>query len=152
MNSTHNINQMRWLLYNLMIQNEQEDWVSEAHILIVYKNSDIVAAELCQIGDSYYYYSILITFTFTFKLKHDVRIADIFTTCLQTTLSMSNVLFKRHFMILRLMNRRLIIFSAKFTSFTSFKKLLLMRSIWKHESIFLLHYTIERLQLSVRSQ
>jgi len=48
-----------------MIQNEQEDWVSKAHILTVCENSDIVAAELCQIGDSYCYYSILITSTFT---------------------------------------------------------------------------------------
>ena len=143
---------MRWLLYNLMIWNEQEDWVSEAHILTVCENSDIVAAGLCQVGDSYCYYSILITFTFTFKLKHNVRIADIFITCLQTTLLMSNVLFERHLMTIRLMNRRLIIFSAKFTFFASFRKFSLMRSTQKHESIFLLHYTIERLQLSVRSQ
>ncbi len=152
MNSTHNINQMRWLLYNLMIQNEQEDWVSKAHILTVCENSDIVAAELCQVGDSYCYYSILITFTFTFRSKHDVRIADIFTTCLQTTLLMSNVLFKRHFVALRLTNRRLTIFSAKFTLFASFRKSSLMRSTQKHKSIFLLHYTIKKLQLSVRSQ
>ena len=145
MNSTHNINQMRWLLYSLIIQNEQEDWVSEAHILTVCEDSDIVAAELCQIGDSYCYYSILITSTFTSKLKHNVRIADIFTTCLQTTLSVSNILFKRHFMTLRLTNRRLIIFFTKFTLFALFKKSLLIRSTQKHKSIFLLHYTIERL-------
>jgi len=136
---------MGWLLYNLMIQNEQGDWVPGAHILTAREDSDIVAAGLCQVGDSYCYYSILITSTSTSRSKHGVRIAGIFTTCLQTTPPVSNVLFERHFVALRLANRRSTIFSAKSTPSAPSRKPSLVRPTQKHESTSLLHYTeVER--------
>jgi len=61
------------------------------------------------------------------------------------TLPMNNVLFERHSVTSRLMNRRLTTFSARFTLFALFKKLLLMRPTQKQESTFLLLYIIERL-------
>jgi len=99
MDSTHNTNQMGWLLYNLMIRNEQGDWVPGAHILTAREDSDIVAAGLCQVGDSYCYYSILITSTSTSRSKHGVRIAGIFATCLQTTPPVSNPSSRVHILL-----------------------------------------------------
>lgn len=81
----------------------------------------------------------------------DVRIVDIFTTCSLMTSLRSNALFKRSFVILRLMNRRLIIFFVKFTFFTSFEKFLPTRFFQKHMSIFLLCYIIESWRLNVKN-
>ena len=93
MNFTHNINKLQWLLYTLMICNEQKSWISETHILTAWENSDIVTAELQTVSFSLLQCSLLIYY----RLSSDVIIDGISAIYLLMTLSVSSLQFRRPF-------------------------------------------------------
>ena len=49
MNSIHNTNQLKWKLFTMMMKNEHENWIFEAHMLIDHENDDIIKTFLRQI-------------------------------------------------------------------------------------------------------
>lgn len=59
MNITHCINEMRWLLYTLMICDEHGKWIPAAHILTVKADSDILELDLIQVSIYYSIYTFL---------------------------------------------------------------------------------------------
>ena len=97
MNATHCIKKLGWLLYNLMMWDEDSNWISEAHVLTAMKDSNIVAAELQQISLSCS--TVHLLSPLLYKLSDDVISDGIFTTCSSTTPSRSNAQFKRSFLI-----------------------------------------------------
>lgn len=142
LDTQHKLNEL------IIVQSYDSKWAKKLNIKSSYSNCSKEQQHChCRTVSNKWSFSLLlllIIFTSS-KLKHNVNITDIFTTCLQMTSLMNNVLFKRHFVILRLINRRSIIFFAKFTLFTSFRKFLLTRSILRHRSIFLWLFIIKRL-------
>jgi hypothetical protein len=50
MDSTHDTNELKWQLYNLLIRDEVGQWIIGAHILTAREDSDIVAAGLREVS------------------------------------------------------------------------------------------------------
>ena len=57
MDSTHKTNGMGWLLYNLMVRNEEGMWIPGAHMLTMREDSDVVAAGLRIVGSISLYFT-----------------------------------------------------------------------------------------------
>lgn len=52
MDATHCTNEMRWLLYTLMVRNEQGNWIPGAHILTAKEDSDVFKLGVKQVSIS----------------------------------------------------------------------------------------------------
>jgi len=119
----HQLNKM------ITVQFNDSKWTRKLNIRSTYSNCLKEQQHCCcrTVLDKWFSSLLLLLIISISKSKHNVSITDIFTTCLQMILLMNNVLFKKYFEILKLMNKKLIIFSVKFTLFTSFRKFSLMR-------------------------
>ena len=54
MDATHLTNHLKWLLYTLMIRDEQGHWQPSAYIMTKMEDSDIVAAGLQQVSSFFF--------------------------------------------------------------------------------------------------
>lgn len=97
MDATHNTNEMKWLLYTLMVRQKHGKWIPGAHILTAKADSNIVQKGLEQV-------SIVLSYRFLIinhdsRLKLGVRTLGIFDTSSQMTPLVSNVLLQLLFLV-----------------------------------------------------